>query len=548
MIYNINGLHFYNLIDYGIRNLAIYKDKVNALNVFPVPDGDTGTNMMLTLQNGFAAMKDPSLPLYESARVFAREVAFGARGNSGVIVSQFFKGISEAFFETESVDFCEFVSALENGVKCAYSAVANPVEGTILTVIREAVEYVRIRLDDYQIDSVNDVIHAFLEKAQISLKNTPKLLTVLRSANVVDSGGAGIVYVFEGMKLYLLGKSLPIVEYQQNKSESTIDFSSFNRNSVFEFGYCTEILIQLTKRADDFCLDVLREELSLLGESVVLSLEGDKVKLHIHTHNPEKILAHCHTYGEFLAVKIENMSVQHQEKYTDNVFVSDNGNANISVVAVAHNSSMEAHFFDMGADVVLTGSHSYLPTASDFVRAFGKASSKNILVFPNNKNTCLTAMQAKSLYTDANVCVVNTNSDTECFAVLPMVDYASESIYETAKQLNEAITVIDTVTITRATKDAVFAECTIKSGDYVAMVGDKNLLACGGSLAYVVGASLKKSFLKKKYDVVTVFTDKYVPENIKSAITAFVANNNPLTEVQIIETNDDFYNIILSFE
>lgn len=548
MIYNINGTHFYNLLDYGIRNLAVYKDKVNMLNVFPVPDGDTGTNMLLTLQNGLAAIKDTKLSLGKMAQSFARAIVFGARGNSGVILSQFFRGMSESFYDLETADFCEFASALEHGVDSAYKSVANPVEGTILTVIREAIEYIRYELDNYRLDSINDIINAFLEKARITLDNTPKMLAVLKNANVVDSGGAGIIYVFEGMKCYLEGKSLPIVDNGPRLAESTGDYSAFNKNSVFEYGYCTELLIQLTFRADSFSLSDFREELSRLGDSIVLSQESDKVKLHIHTKSPEKILAHCHTYGEFLAVKIENMSVQHQETLNSNLKVSQNEASAVSVVAVAHSAKMEQSFFEMGADVVLSGGYAYIPTASDFVNAFKLTKGKSIIVFPNDKNTCLTASQAASLCRDTEIHIVNTKTDSECYAVLPLVDYESEQCGEVADVLNEAVGTIDTVLVTRATKNANISDHSVKEGDFVAMLCDKSILVCGNSLAYVVGAALKQAFSKCDREIVTVFANQSVPENIKDAIVAYVNNHSPLTEVEINDTDDSFYNVILTLE
>ncbi len=548
MIYNINGVHFRNLIDFGIRSLAVYKDKVNALNVFPVPDGDTGTNMLLTLQNGFSAINNSEAALGETAKNFSRAVVFGARGNSGVIVSQFFRGLCEPFYGKETVDFCELVTALENGVQCAYKSVSRPVEGTILTVIREAIEHVRKQLDDYIIDSVNEVIGAFLEKAKISLNNTPQMLAVLKNANVVDSGGAGIIYVFEGMRSYLEGEPLPVVDYEAPSSKPQNDYSGFNKNSIFEFGYCTELLIQLTFRADSFLIKEFEKELSNLGDSIVLSQDNDKVKLHIHSHTPEKILAHCHTYGEFLTVKIENMSVQHRESFLANITVSDNESLNFSLVAVAHNPTMEKYFIDMGVDIVINASRGYQPTAMDFVSAFERSKSKNVIVFPNNKNTVLTVSQAASLSSEMNVRIIKTNTDSECYALIPTIDFESDEVDEISEMLNSAVADIDTVVITRATKDVDFDKHNVKNGDFIAMMSDKTILSCGNSLAYVVGSALKHSFSKSARDIVTVFADKSVPQNIKDAITAYIDNHSPLTEVQIIEVDDDFYNLIITLE
>ena len=374
------------------------------------------------------------------------------------------------------------------------------------------------------------------------------MLAVLKNANVVDSGGAGIIYVFEGMRSYLEGEPLPVVDYEAPSSKPQNDYSGFNKNSIFEFGYCTELLIQLTFRADSFLIKEFENELSKLGDSIVLSQDNYKVKLHIHSHTPEKILAHCHTYGEFLTVKIENMSVQHRESFLANITVSDNESLNFSLVAVAHNPTMEKYFIDMGVDIVINASRGYQPTAMDFVSAFERSKSKNVIVFPNNKNTVLTVSQAASLSSEMNVRIIKTNTDSECYALIPTIDFESDEVDEISEMLNSAVADIDTVVITRATKDVDFDKHNVKNGDFIAMMSDKTILSCGNSLAYVVGSALKHSFSKSARDIVTVFADKSVPQNIKDAITAYIDNHSPLTEVQIIEVDDDFYNLIITLE
>ena len=353
MITQINGQHYRNLLDYGVRNLALYEDRVNALNVFPVPDGDTGTNMLVTLQSGFSAIRDSNDALADAAKRFATAVSFAARGNSGVIVSQFFKGFSQLFYDAEAVDFSTVAHAMENGVKCAYQAVPNPVEGTLLTVLREASSYANEQLAAGQILSVNGLFDTFLDRARTSLENTPELLEVLKSAGVVDSGGAGIVCVFEGMQKYLSGEELP--ESAPKCAQKNEDYSRFDRNSTFEFGYCTEFLLQLTNGKEPFCQEEFLAELKKLGNSLVTVFEGDKVKIHIHAFTPERVLMYCHRFGEFLSMKIENMSVQHQEIYADSdAVIAPYGEGNpFSVVAVAHNHEMERRFLEVGADHVM---------------------------------------------------------------------------------------------------------------------------------------------------------------------------------------------------
>ena len=231
MVKNLDGVLFKELISYGIKNLKLHETIVNDMNVFPVPDGDTGTNMTMTLMNGYEAIRNEEGSLSDLASKFGYAVAFGARGNSGVISSQFFKGFSESFVNTHNADAKLFVEALEKGVAEAYSSVSKPTEGTILTVVREATEHVRQELDGGKLRSVNEVIDAFLHKAEASLKNTPELLPVLKSSGVVDSGGAGILYFFQGMKKYIMHEEIEMQEVE-TPTAPAVDYSAFNRRVV----------------------------------------------------------------------------------------------------------------------------------------------------------------------------------------------------------------------------------------------------------------------------------------------------------------------------
>ncbi len=547
MITQINGQHYRNLLDYGVRNLALYEDRVNALNVFPVPDGDTGTNMLTTLQSGFAAISDSVTELPDAAKRFATAVSFAARGNSGVIVSQFFKGFSQMFYDEETVGTATVAQAMEHGVKCAYQAVPNPVEGTLLTVLREASCYANERLAAGEIQSVNALFDTFLDQARTSLENTPELLDVLKSAGVVDSGGAGIVCVFEGMQKYLNGEELP--ETVSKCVQKTEDYTKFDRNSVFEFGYCTEFLLQLTNGKEPFCQEEFLAELKKLGNSLVTVFEGDKVKIHIHAFTPELVLMYCHRFGEFLSMKIENMSVQHQEIYADTeTVIAPYGEGNpFSVVAVAHNHEMEKRFLEVGADHVMVASYQQPPTASDFIEVFSKSVPDVILVFPNNKNTELAALQAQRLCENARVFVIKTRSDAECYAALPMIDFSCENMEEVIPQIEEVIENVTVVTMTQASKNACIDDVAVQCGDFVATI-DHQVLASGTSLDAVAGQAIRKVMEQNEFEVVTAFVNPSVSDGIKDGITRFVADNFKYTEVTVIDTDDVFYQIILSFE
>lgn len=546
MIKDFNGQQYYDLIDYGIRNLSVYKDRVNELNVFPVPDGDTGTNMLVTLQSGFSAVPAGEKILSDVCNRFARAVTFGARGNSGVIVSQFFKGISERFYGSEVADYRQFVDALENGVKCAYQAVPQPVEGTILTVVREASEHVKCELDNGQVQSLDDVLKLFLHQARRTLENTPKLLEVLRSAGVVDSGGAGIIYVFEGMSKYLNNEELP--EAGESVSQAVGDYSRFNRDSTFEYGYCTELLLQLLSSKVEFNYSSFLNDIAEYGDSLVTVLEDDKLKLHIHTATPEEVMAFCHQYGEFLALKIENMSVQHQELYTEGKVATPYAKGNpFAVVAVAHNTAMEQYFAEMGADYVMLADYQAPPTASDFMDAFALAVPDTILVFPNNKNTELAAVHAQRLCEGKNILVLGTRSDAQCYAALPMIEFSCEDAHEVMAQVEEVVANLDIVLVSKVEKSTNFDGKPISEGDYVSICNN-SLKAVNTDLTEACRQTICAVLADRDCEVITMFTGKTVSEDVSERITSFVAENYIYTEITVVDTDDEFYHVVLSFE
>lgn len=542
----IDGQEYRNLIDFGLRNLALYKDEVNTLNVFPVPDGDTGTNMVMTLQNGYIAIKESGQDLSEVSKKFANAIVFGARGNSGVIMSQFFKGISEYFFQMREADPSAFTAALKQGVECAYKAVSSPAEGTLLTVVREATDSVCKELDDGKLQSFDDVMDAFLSRAKVSLENTPELLPILKSAGVVDSGGAGIIYIFEGMQKYLNGET--ITQIEQTENTIVVDYSQFNEDSKFELGYCTELLIQLTKGKTPFDYAAFKKELSPLGDSIVTSYEDGKVKLHIHTQTPENVFILGHKYGEFLAIKVENMSVQHHEKETKrkvNVY-AEYPKGKFSVLVVAYDETMKERFMEMGADLVIVSDRLCPPSAADFIEAFEKTTGP-ILVFANGKNASLSAEQASKLYDKSKIVVMETKSDTECYAALPMLDFDCEDIDEVAQSARETIANVKTVIISAASKDSCFDGKDIKLGDFVAFSGSK-LLAVGEQYQEVAISTIESVMNECERDVITMFVNGKVPEDVIEKIQEFVAESYIYTEVGTIETEDELFDIVLSFE
>ena len=310
----IDGEVFKKLMLGGASNLQANVQEVNELNVFPIPDGDTGENMYLTLKGGIDALQtQDNASLQEETRALAQGMLLNARGTSGVILSQLFYGLAEGLAGLDSADLQQLAAALKQGVKCAYGAVAEPVEGTILTVAREAVENSVGHIQENM--TVVEFFSLYLSEMKKSLINTPELLAALKEAGVIDSGGAGLVYIIEGFCKVLAGEDVG-GEIAAGASSKSVDFSKFNEDSVMEFGYCTELLLQLQRAKTDldaFSVPELIEFLGTVGDSIVAFRTGTVVKLHVHTLTPWKVLAHCQEFGEFLTVKIENMTLQHNE-------------------------------------------------------------------------------------------------------------------------------------------------------------------------------------------------------------------------------------------
>ncbi len=553
MYKQMDGALFRNLLDYGIRNLSAHSEEVNAQNVFPVPDGDTGTNMVTTLQNGYAAIGRESHALHRACEQFSGAVVYGARGNSGVIVSQFFKGFCRHLTEPEKKETAtaaDLIAALEQGVTYAYAAVSRPTEGTILTVVREATEYVaRSGIADNSEADLHDLIKLFLHRAKISLESTPELLPVLKQAGVVDSGAMGIIFVFEGMMKFLLGEELR--EPTEALPRAVTDYARFHRKSEFTFGFCTELLMQLLDAAEPYDEPSLRKTLEGMGDSIVYSLERDKVKLHIHTKAPEQVLGLMRRYGELLSVKIENMTVQHtalpmeQDRVIRRVGRREVGS--FAVVAVAQSKSMTELFGRMGASVVLSLNAAEAPSAQNFVQAYEAAECETILVFPNNPNYLLTARQAAELFDAGRVTVLPSGSVADCYAALAQMDFLSDDPTAVAEEAVQILSNVYDIRLTTAARDAVYEGVPLKEGEILALRGS-SLLASGEDITSVACRVLTDTMEDEERDTLTVFYGLGVSRETLDALRAYSEERYLYLEISEVETEDPNGDVILSFE
>ena len=546
MISKIDGSCYVDLMHSGILNLEKFRSRLNDLNVFPVPDGDTGTNMVMTLRCGYNAIKNQNKPISDISQMFSSAAVFGARGNSGVIVSQFFKGLSEALKDIDAADPDDFAKALQNGCKFAYASVAQPVEGTMLTVLKDASMAVTNALPLQSIDSVIDI---FLLEARVSLARTPELLPILKKASVVDSGGSGIVVFFEGVQKYLKGEKIESAE-EAPVSGDVVDFSIFNKDTDFKYGYCCESLMQLKMDVCSFDLDGFKAKLSELGESVVASIEKDKVKMHVHVKSLAPLMEFCQTYGEFLTIKIENMSVQNLQKENDEkeaqkfLYNPDRENSDSAVIAVASNQYMQQCFFDMGADVVILSD--IAPSSQDFMDAFELASAKNILVFPNSANSILSAMQAGSLYKKSKITVLNSRSIPECYAILSILDFEG-TVDEAIALANDTLSGIYQFSIYQAVRDVKYGDRKIDKNDFFALSNSK-ILDVEETLESIALHTIDAILKKQEYEVITLFYGKAVSQDYIESLVEKLYGLGYDAEFATVSTFETLYDITVTFE
>ncbi len=537
----LNGSELKVLLENGYKNLKRNIDTINNLNVFPVPDGDTGSNMAKTFEGGFAATLADNVAEYMSA--FSKNTLMSARGNSGVIFSQFIRGFSQGCEGKEQLYISDFIQAYTSGVKYAYKSVLNPVEGTMLTVLKDGAKLTAANTEKYA--SFEDCFSELCTETRRSLANTPELLSVLKEAGVVDSGGAGILCVLEGMEMALRG------EFIEDGDAASMDFSpsvvgtGFNADSVFEYGYCTEFILLLTNAKGDvsnFDHESFTAELEKIGTSIVSVWDGDIVKVHVHTFEPNKALELGLGYGEFINVKIENMSVQHSE--TD---VASAPRTKYAVVAAASGDGIKAYFSEIGVTAIVDGGQTQNPSTDEFLSAFRKVNAENIIVLPNNSNIFLTARQAAEMFTESDVRVIKTSSIAEGYSALSMMDLSAETVEGVIESMVSCLEYVTTGYVTTATRDTCISGITVKKGDYIGLDNDNLLCACNNKLSAVMGILEKLEDIDDK-QVITVFYGADVTHSELVQLKELLETNYPLVECGYVRGGQDVYSFILSIE
>lgn len=540
----INGLLFAKMLRAGGANLRAHVSEINDLNVFPIPDGDTGDNMLLTFIGGVSAARNEYTSISDAARSASDGMLLSARGNSGVILSQIFEGLADGLEGVDEADNEALIRAFKEGVRHSYNAVMEPTEGTMLTVFRLACEYVSCGTFDAPAAMLRD----FLGEAGRALEKTPDMLPVLKRAGVVDSGGAGLVYIFEGMLGALDGgvtfEDIAPVSVQ----ESEIDVDLFTEDSILEYGYCTELLLRLQRcktDIDNFELSPLTEYLNGIGDSVVAFKTGSIVKIHIHTATPGEVLAYCQQYGEFLKVKIENMSLQHNNVSLGKVATDakpDSERKAFGVVAVASGDGIKQLFKERGADVIVDGGQSMNPSAEDFLEAFREVNADTVYVLPNNGNIILAARQAAGLYKDSDIRVIESHTVGDGYAALSMLNFESGDADLIEDELNSAMEGVITAQVSksvRSTED-------VHAGEYIGFVG-KDILTAKESRFDAACDTLDK-LSAKGFDICILIRGRETDAEEAALIENHIVSNYPGREVYIIDGMQEIYDYIIILE
>ena len=549
----------------GARQLGSNAEEVNKLNVFPVPDGDTGDNMRMTIESGIAAIENmDSDDLAEVMKALSHGMLLGARGNSGVILSQFFAGIAKGLDKEEQADAETFGHALELGVRQAYSSVMTPTEGTILTVAREAVEYAVSRITPKS--TIRSLFADLVKEMHASLDRTPEMLAALKEAGVVDSGGAGLLYIMDGFNRVLNGEDIggeTLAEKVAKTPSAGSNIFDFGPDSVMEFGYCTECLLRLQNAKTDidaFDIEELKSFLAGLGDSIVAFKNDSIVKLHVHTFTPEKVLEYCRQFGEFLTIKIENMSVQHsesaekEEEKTEAAEKPQEAPAapaepkkRYGMVAVSNGAGVSELFTELGVDCIVEGGQTQNPSTNDFLDAFAGVNAEHIFVFPNNGNIFMAASQAADLWENAEIHVIPSKNIGMGYVAMSSADLSCEDVEAIVSEMNEAMKRVTTGYISPSIRDADLNGIHIDEGDTIGIIDKEIVLSEKERKDASHGLACKLLDMPEKF-MLTVFVGADATEEERAELEAFVAEKYPDDEIYFINGGQDIYPFIFVAE
>lgn len=532
----------------GAKNLEAKKEWINELNVFPVPDGDTGTNMTLTIMaaaSEVSALSDPTMKTL--AKAISSGSLRGARGNSGVILSQLLRGFTKSIEHHEQVDAMAFARAFEKGVETAYKAVMKPKEGTILTVAKgAAVKALEIAEDSENLETFfADVI----AEAEEVLSRTPEMLPVLKEAGVVDSGGQGLLEVLKGAFDGYLGKEIDM--NFEKPAHAVMSKPMSAEESNIKFGYCTEFIIMLEKEFSEKEEKAFKEYLLSIGDSLVVVADDEIVKVHVHTNAPGDAIQRALTYGQLSNMKIDNMRLEHHERLIKDAekVAAQHAKAEpekeVGFISVSVGDGMGEIFRELGADYLIEGGQTMNPSTEDVLQAISHVNAKNIFIFPNNKNIILAANQARDLTEDKNIIVIPTKTIPQ--GITALISYVPDkTVEQNTEEMLEAMTHVKTGQVTYAVRDTKIDDKEIRQGDIMG-IGDKGILAVGQGIEDITVETLKE-MVDEDTEIISIYYGADVTEEDAKQLCERLEELYPDFDVEINQGGQPIYYYVVSVE
>lgn len=547
----IDSKQFRDMVRVATHRMGKNAEFVNSLNVFPVPDGDTGTNMNLTIESGAKAVaENPSTSVGDLTESLAKGMLMGARGNSGVITSQLFRGVYKATQGMKTLNAQELANAFSNGVATAYKAVMKPVEGTILTVARVAATEGASKASETE--DVEEVMKAIVEGAKKALKTTPDLLPVLKQVGVVDSGGQGLLFIYEGFLEGVLGENFAD-QYQPDESEMDEMINAMHHQSVqsqlatqdITNGYCTEIMVDLTADVPNkkpFELEKFREHLSNLGDSLLAVSDGEVAKVHVHTEHPGDVFQYGSQFGQLGKIKIDNMRIQH-ETIVDNDEQKQEA-VDFAVIAVASGNGIRKLFESEGVNRIISGGQTMNPSTADIVDAIKKSGAKQAIILPNNGNIVMAAKQAAEV-SDIPVGIVPTKTISQGLTAMLSFD-PNASVDENVEAMTEDLDTVVSGEVTQANRDTVIDEIEIHKNDYLGIV-DGSIRVDNPNLINATVEMIEK-MLDEDSEIVTLMYGRDSNKSQAEQVVEKLEAGHDDLEFEIHDGGQPVYNFLVSVE
>ncbi|EOD7726103.1 fatty acid kinase catalytic subunit FakA [Staphylococcus aureus] len=548
MISKINGKLFADMIIQGAQNLSNNADLVDSLNVYPVPDGDTGTNMNLTMTSGREEVENNlSKNIGELGKTFSKGLLMGARGNSGVILSQLFRGFCKNIESESEINSKLLAESFQAGVETAYKAVMKPVEGTILTVAKDAAQAAIEKANNTE-DCI-ELMEYIIVKANESLENTPNLLAVLKEVGVVDSGGKGLLCVYEGFLKALKGEKVEAKVAKIDKDEFVHDEHDFhgviNTEDII-YGYCTEMMVRFGKNKKAFDEQEFRQDMSQFGDSLLVINDEEIVKVHVHTEYPGKVFNYGQQYGELIKLKVENMREQHREviRKEQHTAKPKMETVETAIITISMGEGISEIFKSMGATHIISGGQTMNPSTEDIVKVIEQSKCKRAIILPNNKNILMASEQAASIV-DAEAVVIPTKSIPQAISALFQYD-VDATLEENKAQMADSVNNVKSGSLTYAVRDTKIDGVEIKKDAFMGLIEDKIVSSQSDQLTTVT--ELLNEMLAEDSEILTVIIGQDAEQAVTDNMINWIEEQYPDVEVEVHEGGQPIYQYFFSVE